>query len=215
MKHETPTVAAQVRERSGSRYAQRLRKAGQLPGIIYGHKKAPVPVSVDQKKLIALLRHGTHLINLDLPGKPTETCLVKELQFGYLGDNVIHVDFARVDLSEEVEVSVHLAFVGEPEAAKKAGAILAYPLTQLEVRCRADQIPGEITVDISGMKDTLTVSDIALPPGVAAVPDGDTVVSQISFVHEEAVGETEEVGEVPAEPEVIRAAESDEPEAAE
>ena len=67
MKQETPTITAELRERSGSRYAQRLRKTGRLPAVIYGHKSPPVSVSVDETTLINLVRHGVyHLENLDL-----------------------------------------------------------------------------------------------------------------------------------------------------
>ena len=204
MKHETPTITAAARDRVGSRYAQRLRKQGKLPGVIYGHKTEPVHISVDEKETLALLRHGAHVINVSLQGHEAETCLVKDLQFGYLGDDVIHIDFARVDLNEEVEVNVHLRFVGYPEAAKKPGAILAHPMNQLEVVCKVSDIPGEIKVDISKMEDVFTVSDVQLPEGVRTNVDPDQIVAQISFVAEE-VAAAPEAAEVEAavEPEVI------------
>ena len=108
MKHKTPTITAQTRDRVGGRYAERLRSAGRLPGVIYGHKIAPVSVSVDAKEILTLIQHGAHAMYLDIEGGSKETCLVKDLQYGYLGDDVIHVDFARVDLNEEV--NVHVAF---------------------------------------------------------------------------------------------------------
>ncbi len=106
-------------------------------------------VSVDDKEMLRHLRHGAHVLNLDIEGSGSETCLVKDLQFGYLGDDVIHVDFARVDLDEEVTVNVHLHFVGESEAARKPGSILSHDLTELEVICKVNAIPEEIRVDLS------------------------------------------------------------------
>ncbi len=112
MKHETPKIEAERREKVGSVYAQRLRKAGRLPAVIYGHKQDPVAVSVDEKEILAHLNHGTHVLDIAVKGAGSETVLVKDLQFGYLGDNVMHVDFARVDLEEEVTVLVTLLFSG-------------------------------------------------------------------------------------------------------
>ncbi|MHC5005093.1 MAG: 50S ribosomal protein L25 [Planctomycetota bacterium] len=200
---ETPNIPAERRDRVGSRYAQRLRSQGRLPAVIYGHKQDPVAVSVDEKQLLEALHHGAHLINIQLTGAGDETCLVKDLQFGYLGDNVIHVDLTRVDLDEEVEVAVHLHFLGEPAEAKKPGAILTHNIAQLQVACRANAIPDEIPVDLHHMHDTLTVGELTLPEGVRALDDPGTPVAQVTFVHEaEPVGEEVEV-EAPESPEVI------------
>ena len=97
--HDTPTISATSRERTGTRYSQRLRKQGRLPAVIYGHKKTPISVSVDEKEILTLLHSGAHVLEVKVEGGSKETCLVKDLQFGYLGDNVIHVDFARVTTS--------------------------------------------------------------------------------------------------------------------
>jgi len=208
MKQKTPTVEARPRDKVGSTYARRLRKAGRLPAIIYGHKKTPVAISVDEDEMLLQLRHGTHVLNIDVEGAKPETCLVKDLQFGYLGDNVIHVDFARVDLEEEVNVHVHLTFAGEPHAAARGGAILNYDLTDLEVVCRVNEIPEDIKVDMTLMGEglMLTVGDIELPPGVRTNLTPDTPVVHISFVKREeevAVGEEAEVPVDSTEPEVI------------
>ncbi len=215
---KTPSITATTRERTGSRYAQRLRKQGRLPAVIYGHRTDPVSISVDEKEMLTHLKHGTHVLSLNVEGGSKETCLVKELQFGYLGDNVIHVDFARVELDEEVHVHVHLNFVGEPASARKTGAILSHDLTELEVICRVNEIPDEIKVDLNlmGEATVLTVSEVQLPPGLRATTDPGTPVAHISFVHkEEAVGEEVEVVPGAEEPEVITEAKSDEAESGE
>ncbi len=207
MKHETPKIEAERREKVGSVYAQRLRKAGRLPAVIYGHKQDPVAVSVDEKEILKHLNHGTHVLDIAVKGSGSETVLVKDLQFGYLGDNVLHVDFARVDLEEEVTVLVHLAFVGSPHAAAQAGAILSHDITSLEVICRVNAIPEEIPVDLTLMGEgtLITVGDIELPTGVRAAVAPDKAVTHIAFVkkEEEAVGEEAEVAPEGEEPEVI------------
>jgi large subunit ribosomal protein L25 len=207
MKQETPTIKAERRDRLGSRYAQRLRKSGRLPGVIYGHKTDNVAVTVDEKETVGLLKHGAHVINVAVEGDQPQTCLVKDLQFGFLGDNIIHIDFARVDLNEEVEVQVHLRFTGSPEAAKKPGSVLTTPMTELEVICKVKDIPEEIKVDISKLEEAIVVKDIKLPEGVRTKENPEAIVAQITFVAEE-VAVTGEAGEVAegaagAEPEVI------------
>lgn len=207
MKHETPKLAATPREKIGSTFARRLRRQGRLPAVIYGHKQDPLAVSIDEKEMLTYLRQGAHVLTVDVQGGKPETCLVKDLQFGYLGDNVIHVDFARVDLEEEVTVQVHLNFVGQPHAAQQGGAILSFDIPSLEVICRVNEIPEEIKVDLTLMGEgtVLTIGDLSLPPGVRAAAGPETPVSHISFVkkEEEVVGEEAEVVPTEGEPEVI------------
>ena len=210
MSHQTPSIEAKLRDRTGTRYARRLRESGQLPAVIYGHGAPPQSVSVDEKEILTALHHGAHVFNVTIDGS-TETCLVKDLQFGWLGDNVIHIDFTRVNLDEEVEVNVHLHFVGEPKDAKQPGAVLSHPLTELEVTCKVSDIPEEIKVDLSTMEGhTLTVGEIELPAGIATKVDPETTVSTITFqAEEEAEGEEVELEDGAAEPEVISEAKSD------
>lgn len=211
MQQDTPTIAAQMRDRTGTRYARRLRNTGRLPAVIYGHRTDPIHVSLDEKEILTHLRHGSHVLKVDVEGAKTETCLVKDLQFGYLGDDVVHIDFARVNLDEEVTVNVHLDFRGEPEMAGKTGAIVKHAMTELEVVCKVSEIPEEIRVDQSSMETVLTVGDIELPPNLRTEVDPNTPVVTISFVQsEEAVGEEAEVSEGGTEPEVISESKADE-----
>lgn len=205
MQHETPTITVMPRERTGSRYSQRLRKTGRLPAVIYGHKKEAIHVSVDEEDILNHLQHGGHVMKLQVEGGKLETCLVKDLQFGYLGDNLLHIDFARVNLHEEVTVHVHLDYVGESAAAAKAGAILKHIMTELEVVCKVSEIPEAIKVDQSRLETILTVDDIVLPAGVRTEIDPSTPIATINFVHREevAAGEEVEVAEGEGEPEVI------------
>src|SRR3954462_11257048 len=98
---QTAQVTAKARPELGSRANKRLRDAGMLPGVIYGHKEAVVPVTLPRKEVGNHLTHGTHLFDLGLDRK-SETVLVKEVQYAHLGLEVLQVDFARVSLDEEV-----------------------------------------------------------------------------------------------------------------
>ena len=110
MAQDIPTLETTARDKTGSRYSARLREAGQIPAVVYGHKQDPVHVAVDAQVITGLLHENTQLVNAQVAGK-TEPCLIKDIQWDYLGDHIIHVDLARVDLSEEVEVEVVDAFV--------------------------------------------------------------------------------------------------------
>lgn len=207
MSHQTPTIAAAVRDRTGTRYARRLRAAGRLPAVIYGHQQETVHVSVDEKEMLTHLRHGLHVVELQVEGEKAETCLVKDLQYGYLGDNVVHVDFARVNLQEEVEVNVHLVFVGTAPEMHHAGAIFNQEHPELLVRCKVRDIPEDIKVDVSQHMEgmTLMAGDIPLPANIQLADDPGKLVASIEFVRQTAaVGEEAEVeAGAEGEPEVI------------
>ena len=195
MTHEIPTINAAKRERLGSRYAQRLRKSGQLPAVIYGHGADPVSVSIEEKATLAHLHHGQHVFNVAVDGAATETCLVKDLQFGFLGDNVIHIDLARVNLDEEVTVRVHLDLIGEIQNAKLAGAIVVHDHSEIEVRCAVKDIPESIRVELDAYEQSVTVGELSMPEGVVAITPEKTMIIHVQIAAEE---EEEEEG-APAE----------------
>ncbi|MCH2147219.1 MAG: 50S ribosomal protein L25, partial [Phycisphaerales bacterium] len=135
MAHEAPVVQVELREKLGTTYARRLRKSGRLPATIYGKGSDPVSVSVDEREIITHLQAGNHVIELDNGDGSPATVLVKDLQFGYLGDNLIHVDFARVDLKQVVTIKMSLDIVGQPTNASAAGAVLEVPRPEIEIEC--------------------------------------------------------------------------------
>lgn len=206
MSHETPTLEAKKRERLGSRFAKRERAAGLLPAVIYGHGAEPLAVTINEKAMLTALKHGSHVVNIKIEGGATDTCLVKDLQFGYLGDNVIHVDLARVNLDEVVTVNVAMHFVGTPEAAKKAGNIVTHDMAQLEVKCKVRDIPEEIRIDLSvTMKGTaLTLGEIKLPAGVTATLPAEHIICRVTTVLEETATGEAATAEAGAAPEVIK-----------
>jgi large subunit ribosomal protein L25 len=200
MTHETPTINAAKRERLGSRYAQRLRKSGRLPAVIYGHGADPVSVSIEEKATLAHLHHGQHVFNVEIDGGTSETCLVKDLQFGFLGDNVIHVDLARVDLDEKVTVRVHLELVGEIQNATLAGAIVVHDLSEIEVECTVRNIPESIRVELDSYQQSVTVGELAMPEGVVGITPENTMIIHVQIAAEEEDEESTEeaTGDAPA-----------------
>lgn len=207
MAHETPIIKVELRDRTGTTYARRLRKNGRLPATIYSKGIDPVSVSVDEKEIITHLQGGSHVMELDNgDGKPA-TVLVKDLQFGYLGDNLIHLDFARVNLQQVVTITMTLDISGKPAKASETGAVIEIPRPEIEIECMVKDIPSSIAVDLSTVEDVFTIGDLVLPEGVRAILDPDRHIAHVTIVQEEvdepaeAVIEGEEGEE--ATPEVI------------
>ena len=197
-----PSVEATVRERTGSRYTARLRAEGRMPVVVYGHGLEPAHLSVDTDEINELLHHHAHLLNIKIDGKE-ETVVLKDAQWDHMSSNIIHLDLARVNLSEEVTVEVELTFTGDAVGLKTAGAILEHPMANIEVTCKASDIPEVIKVDVSALEagESLTVADLKLPAGVVAATDSEAVVATVQVMAEQPEEETTEASD--AEPEVI------------
>jgi len=195
------SVTAKPRAELGSRANKRLRDQGLIPGVIYGHKEAVVPVTLPKKELAGHLNHGAHLFSVSLDGK-NENVLIKEVQYDHLGIEILHVDFARVSLDEKVEVTVPLELKGTP-AGEAEGGVLQQIVAELEIECLVTEIPNAIVHNVSEMKvdDVVHIKDIKLPAGVRALQDEDLVVAQVKTIEEEAPAAGAE-GDT-AEPEVI------------
>jgi large subunit ribosomal protein L25 len=194
-------IAAEPRPGLGSRANKRLRDTGRVPGVVYGHKEAVVPVALPKKELVNHLNKGAHVFDLGLDGK-TEKVLVKEVQYDHLGIEVIHVDFARVSADERVEVTVPLELKGTP-VGEADGGVLQQIVAELEIECLVTDIPSAVVHNVTEMKldDVLHIRELTLPPGVKALQDEDLVVAQVKAIEEEAPAADAEAGA--AEPEVI------------
>ncbi|MGH7213237.1 MAG: 50S ribosomal protein L25 [Tepidisphaeraceae bacterium] len=200
MATQTAQVSAKVRGELGSRANKRLRDQGLIPGVVYGHKEAVVPVTLPRKDVTTHLARGAHLFDLALDGK-SEKVLIKDVQYDHLGLEIIHVDFARVSLDEKVEVTVPLELKGTPKGEEE-GAVLQQIISELEIECLVTDIPDAIRHNVSEMaKDSvLHIKELTLPPGVRVLQDEDLIVATVKEIVEEAAATVE--GET-AEPEVI------------
>jgi large subunit ribosomal protein L25 len=206
MSKETPVLVAKKRDKLGTRYTRRLRAAGELPANLYGHGSEPLPISLNEHATLYALKKGAHVLALKFEDGATDTVLVKDLQFGYLGDNVIHMDLARVNLDEVVTVKVHLSFIGQPEAAKKPGAIIVYDMPDIEVSCKVRDIPEEVKTDLSQLPgEALTVGMLKLPAGVTPVAGKDETILRIQIMKEEAAAGEAAAPAAGAAPEVLTA----------
>lgn len=197
------TIQIEIKQRSelGSRANKRLRDSGFIPGVIYGHKQDVVPVTLPRKEVTNYLNKGTHLFDLGLDGK-RETVLVKEVQYDHLGIEILHVDFARVDLNERVTVNVPLELKGTPKG-EKDGGVLQQLMSDIEIECVVTEIPDAVRHNVSEMEldSVLHVSDLKLPPGVKALQDPEQIIATVREIKEEAAAPV--AAEESAEPELI------------
>lgn len=205
-----------ARSEKGSRANKRLRDAGFVPGVVYGHKKDVISVTLPGRDLKHHIAHGAHLFNLNLDGT-SETVLVKDVQYNHLGTDVLHVDFTRVNLNERVRVPVRLELKGTPKG-EADGGVLTQVIAELDVECLVTEIPDIIRHNVAEMalNDVLHIRDIKVPDGVRILQDPELIVATVKEVIEVApvVAEAAE-GAAAAEPEVIgrKAAEEGEGEA--
>ncbi len=207
MATETLRLSADIREKPGSNHARRLRHAGMLPAVVYGHGQDPISIAVNTHDFIKGLHHGHRLFNVDLKGQ-SETLLLKDVQYDYLGKDIIHVDLIRVDLTERVTVEVPLEFRGVAKGTT-AGGILDEVMTHLEIECEVTRIPDEIAVIVRELEvgDALHAKDIQIPEGAELKTDPEALVvichETKAAASEEELVEGEEAAAEGAEPEVL------------
>lgn len=204
----THTLVVKRREKMGSRYAKRERDAGRLPAVLYGHGRPPVALTLDAKEALRFFKQGEKVFTIELgeEGK-SQTVLLKDIQFDYLGTNIIHVDLARVDLDEEVESQVHINLVGEARGLKRANSILTNPTTFITVRCSVTNLPEEIDLNIAHLDagQQITAGEVPLPEGVSLASNpADMIVAIQSQSDEVLEGEAAAVASEAAQPEVIK-----------
>ncbi len=190
------------RQETGTRRVQSLRRKGLIPGVMYGHGKETVSLSLDKHDLVQALSRGERLLELDLAGA-TQNVLIKQVQYDPFGQEVLHIDLARVNLDELVEVTVPIVLRGVPAGAADGG-VLQQIVAQASIECMVRAIPDEIRLPVNEMKvgDVLRLRDLPLPSGAKLVGDPDIIVCTVTVITEAEVAPPE--GEVAAaEPEVI------------
>lgn len=200
----THTLSVERRERMGSRYSKRERAAGKLPCVLYGQDREPAHLLLDAKEAVRFFRSGERVFTIAI-GDVTQHVLLKDLQYDYLGTNIVHCDLMRVDLSQEVEANVPLTLRGDAKGASAAGAVLVQKVTELGIKCAVSALPDAVLLDISELEagGNMTAGDVTMPEGVVLNVDPETIVVIIDVKAE--VEETSEAGEIGADasPEVI------------
>jgi len=195
-------LKAEIRKQTGSKHAAKVREQRRIPAVVYGHKQGPVAISLDAHNLAEGLHHGRRLMDLQI-GKKREKTIVKDLQYDYLGKNIIHVDLMRVSAGETIKVMVPIELKGTAKGTHEGG-VISEQTNRLEIECKATDIPEAIVVSVKEIEvgDTLHAGDIELPDGVKLVSDPGTLLVSCSLVAAaKSIEELEE--EAPIAPEVI------------
>lgn len=197
------SLTAQAGRPAGSRHARRLRAAGQVPGVVYGHGITPLPVAVDARALRAALTSpagSNALLAIQVDGT-THLTMAKELQRHPVRGTVTHVDFLVVRRDEVVGAEVPITLVGEADRVHRGDGVVDQQMFALAVRALPALIPDSIEVDLATLAigQTVRVGDLALPQGVEAEADPEqaVVVGQARQVSEADLGGAEgaEAGE--------------------
>ncbi len=203
-----------VRERSsfGSRESGRLRRSGQVPGVVYGKGVDDVTIAVDEKLFMTVVGYSTASGLLDLVYEEDDrrtSVIVKDVQWDPISDRPIHIDFLRVSADQLVSIPVHVHLENIPEGVLMGG-VLEHILHEIIIKVRASHIPHTINVNVEHLEigDTLLISEIELPEGVTVDMSGELVVAtvvtptvivveEVEEELEEEEGVEEEEGEIP------------------
>ena len=182
---EQLTLPAEARERAGKGASRALRRDGRVPAVIYGDKKEPVSIHVEEKLLTKMLSTG-HFMNsvvmIDAGGAAHRT-LPKDVTFHPVTSRPIHVDFLRIGEHSKVHVNVPVRFDNEEASPGiKRGGVLNIVRHDLELICDAAEIPDEIHIDLAGFDvgDSIHISAVKLPKGVeSAITDRDFTIATL------------------------------------
>lgn len=183
------TLRAETGRIPGSRNAERLRREGKVPGIVYGQEMEPVAVAVDHHDLVAALSTDAGrnvLINLEIGGDSVLT-LPRVVERHPFRNRVRHVDFLKVSLTETLETEVAVHFLGEPAGAAEGGVFTAM-MHSVSIEALPRDLPDSIDVDVSalGIGDHISVSDLPVIPGVTYLADPEAMVAHVTAFREEA-----------------------------
>jgi len=205
MANQVLEISAQSRKEEGRGASRRSRRGGNVPGIIYGGDSAPTPILLDHNTLYhALRKEAFHssILNVTLDGKNVRA-LLRDVQMHPYKQQVLHVDFQRVEGNKKIHMRIPLHFINAEisPAVKLGGALINQVINELDISCLPKDLPEFIEVDLSEMQvgDTLHVSELKLPAGVTAVllRGQDPTVASASVVKEVS---DEEIAAAPGEP---------------
>lgn len=203
---------AQPREEVGRGKVKDLRDQGFIPAVVYAEGKESLAVKVSHHELLQLVhQHRIEGIIISLKIKDDKkqkarSCLIKEIQYDPVHDDILHVDFNEISLTKEIKVNVPVVAKGESVGVKQEGGSLEHILWEIEVECLPTNIPKNIEVDVTALKigDSIHIKDLALPSGVKVLNDPAAIVLSVTAPMKEEVPVAPVEGEEVQEPEVIK-----------
>jgi large subunit ribosomal protein L25 len=206
------TLEAVKRTTFGRNEAGRMRRAGQIPAVLYGGGGEGVPLAVDPKSLLKILhsKSGANtLISLKFEGSGDTRVLVKEYQLEPLAHRLLHADFYKVAMDKTLTVTVPVHLTGESKGVKVQGGVVDFVNREINIECLPADIPEHITVDVTELMvgQGIRVRDLAAPGNKwTAVSDGDMLLAHVVLpkVEEAATAAAGAAPGAPAEPEVAK-----------
>ena len=174
---EDNKVQAELRENFGKGFARRLRAAGKIPAVIYGHGTEPKHVALPGHQVSLLIRRANALLELDVAGT-TELTLVKDVQKDPVHQIIEHIDLLVVKQGEKISVDVPIVVVGEPAP----GTIANLENTTISLEVEATHIPQNIELSVEGLEDGthITAADLTLPRGASLAGDAELLIVAVS-----------------------------------
>jgi large subunit ribosomal protein L25 len=210
---EQNILEAQPREAGTKNHARRVRREGKIPGVVYGAGRDSLPVSVDPRHVLRILRsdsgHNT-IFDLALHGGEKTKAMIVDWQYEPIKGHLLHIDLKRIAMDRALRVNVPIILQGVPLGVKAEGGILEQMLREVEIECLPGDIPSHIDVDVSELTfgKVLRVSDLPHNEKLTFLSEANQPVAHVTSVKEEVVATPEavaaEAGAVPAEPEVIK-----------
>ncbi|HWF53421.1 MAG TPA: 50S ribosomal protein L25 [Solirubrobacteraceae bacterium] len=191
---DSTSLAVALREPTGSRAVRRLRREGNVPGVVYGGGQDPVSFSINSRELRNALAHAGAVLDLTIDGQAGTPVVLKELVRHPVSGATMHVDLLRVRLDRPIQSTVVLELVGGDDApGVKEGGILEHVLREITVEALPNDIPDALTHDVSGMEvaATLLLESLTAPAGVTIIGDPETVVATITAPRLQVESDTE------------------------
>ena len=205
---EQNVLEAQPREAGTKNHARRVRREGKIPAVVYGASKDAVPVSVDPRHVLRILRsdsgHNT-IFDLALNGGERSKVMIVDWQYEPIKGHLLHIDLKRIAMDKAIRVSVPVQLIGIPVGVKTQGGILEHVLREVEIECLPADIPSHLDADVSALEinQAVHVSDLPHPGSIKFLDDEGLTVAHVSMIKEEVVAVEEVVAE-PTEPEVAK-----------
>ena len=194
------TITVKKRNETGSLRMKRMRQTGQIPAVLYGHGEGTVMLSALGKEVDKVVEAGHQIIQLT--GDEAGSALIKDVQWDAFGDTVLHLDFARIDANEKVEVHLQLRLHGEAPGEKDGGVVQVLQ-HEIVILCPANKVPENIVVEVGELEldGVISASDLKLPEGAELTGNPDDTIATCAEPTEvvEVEADAEADAEAPAE----------------
>jgi len=183
---ETQKLTSEYRETSGKGDARKMRAAGIVPAVLYGHKEKTLSIAVNELELRRILAGNweTAIVGLDIKGKVAKECdaIIKDVQQHPATGRILHVDFQHIRRGEKIRLTVPISIIGEPKGVKEMGGVLEHGSRELAIRVLPRNFPDKIELDVSslGIHDSLHVRDLVVKyPDLEFLDDDDVTLANV------------------------------------